>query len=248
MAYLPQVENIFTNLTVKENLKIAGYALNETQYQDGLELALQTFPELKNLIGRRARHSRRRKTISCNLYGPCSQSANVDAGRTDSSALTKTDRYYVPEDRFSQRQTRTCNRLGGARRSKSVRNRRRSLRTSQRWSGIPRESPGTDRARELREILHGRLLACLGSSKVQNAPRFLAWTMNLEIGKRRARWTSLRTSSIVAEDSIVYAVMNMSIEGYLNSVGVHSVTHNVDGPTVTAQIRCADCMFRFRRS
>ena len=55
MAYLPQVENIFTNLTVQENLKIAGYALNETQYRDGLELALQTFPELKNLIGRRAR-------------------------------------------------------------------------------------------------------------------------------------------------------------------------------------------------
>ena len=55
MAYLPQVDNIFTNLTVQENLKIAGYALNENQYQDGFELALQTFPELKNLIGRRAR-------------------------------------------------------------------------------------------------------------------------------------------------------------------------------------------------
>jgi branched-chain amino acid transport system ATP-binding protein len=55
MAYLPQVENIFTNLTVQENLKIAGYALNEASYIDGLELALETFPEMKTLIGRRAR-------------------------------------------------------------------------------------------------------------------------------------------------------------------------------------------------
>lgn len=55
MAYLPQVENIFTNLTVQENLKIAGYALDEASYSDGLELALETFPELKALIGRRAR-------------------------------------------------------------------------------------------------------------------------------------------------------------------------------------------------
>jgi len=36
-------------------VSVAGYALDENQYQDGFELALQTFPELKNLIGRRAR-------------------------------------------------------------------------------------------------------------------------------------------------------------------------------------------------
>ncbi|HID17386.1 TPA: ABC transporter ATP-binding protein, partial [Candidatus Bathyarchaeota archaeon] len=54
MAYLPQVENIFTNLTVEENLKIAGYALNEDSYLDGLELALGAFPELKAFMKRKA--------------------------------------------------------------------------------------------------------------------------------------------------------------------------------------------------
>jgi branched-chain amino acid transport system ATP-binding protein len=54
MAYLPQVENIFTNLTVEENLKIAGYVLDEPSYIDGLQLALNTFPELNGLMKRRA--------------------------------------------------------------------------------------------------------------------------------------------------------------------------------------------------
>ncbi len=47
MAYLPQLENIFTNLTVEENLKIAGYTLNESSYREGLKLAFEVFPELK---------------------------------------------------------------------------------------------------------------------------------------------------------------------------------------------------------
>jgi len=54
MVYLPQVENIFTNLSVEENLKIAGYALDESSYLSGLDLALGVFPELKNLMKRRA--------------------------------------------------------------------------------------------------------------------------------------------------------------------------------------------------
>lgn len=53
MAYLPQVENVFSNLTVEENLKIAGYTLNQASYKDGLELALNAFPELKSLMKRR---------------------------------------------------------------------------------------------------------------------------------------------------------------------------------------------------
>ncbi len=54
MAYLPQVENIFTNLTVEENLKIAGYSLDESSYLEGFKLALDIFPELRDLIQRRA--------------------------------------------------------------------------------------------------------------------------------------------------------------------------------------------------
>ncbi len=54
MAYLPQVENIFTNLTVEENLRIAGYALDQATYFDGLDIAIHAFPELKAMMKRRA--------------------------------------------------------------------------------------------------------------------------------------------------------------------------------------------------
>ncbi|AKB47089.1 Branched-chain amino acid transport ATP-binding protein LivF [Methanosarcina sp. Kolksee] len=46
IAYLPQIENIFTNLTVEENLKIADYILENGEYRDQLDLALEVFPEL----------------------------------------------------------------------------------------------------------------------------------------------------------------------------------------------------------
>jgi len=54
IAYLPQLENIFTNLTVEENLKMAGYVLDEASYLDGLEMALGVFPELKAFMKRKA--------------------------------------------------------------------------------------------------------------------------------------------------------------------------------------------------
>ncbi|MEM3072676.1 MAG: ATP-binding cassette domain-containing protein, partial [Candidatus Bathyarchaeia archaeon] len=54
MAYLPQVENVFTNLTVEENLRIAGYTLDEASYQEGLTLAYEAFPELMAFKRRRA--------------------------------------------------------------------------------------------------------------------------------------------------------------------------------------------------
>lgn len=50
IAYLPQIENIFTNLTVEENLRIAGYILENGQYRERLELALEVFPELKKKL------------------------------------------------------------------------------------------------------------------------------------------------------------------------------------------------------
>lgn len=47
IAYLPQVENIFTNLTVEENLRIAGYTLKNEEYKERLNLVKEIFPELK---------------------------------------------------------------------------------------------------------------------------------------------------------------------------------------------------------
>jgi branched-chain amino acid transport system ATP-binding protein len=50
IAYLPQVENIFTNLTVEENLKMAGYILENEEFRERRDLALEVFPELKKRL------------------------------------------------------------------------------------------------------------------------------------------------------------------------------------------------------
>lgn len=54
MAYLPQTENVFSNLSVKENLMIAGYGLEGETLKDRIDSALEFFPELKNHLKRRA--------------------------------------------------------------------------------------------------------------------------------------------------------------------------------------------------
>ncbi len=54
IAYLPQTDNIFTNLTVEENLKIAGYTLEKDELKDRIDLALEVFPELKYQLKRKA--------------------------------------------------------------------------------------------------------------------------------------------------------------------------------------------------
>jgi len=54
LAYLPQIENEFVNLTVEENLKIAGYILEKDELKDRIDLALDIFPELKYHINRKA--------------------------------------------------------------------------------------------------------------------------------------------------------------------------------------------------
>ncbi len=54
IAYLPQTDNVFTNLTVEENLKIAGYTLEKDELKDRVDLALDVFPELKYQLKRKA--------------------------------------------------------------------------------------------------------------------------------------------------------------------------------------------------
>jgi branched-chain amino acid transport system ATP-binding protein len=50
IAYLPQTENVFTNLTVKENLRISGYMLEQDEYEKRLESSLSHFPQLNQYI------------------------------------------------------------------------------------------------------------------------------------------------------------------------------------------------------
>ncbi len=46
VAYLPQTENVFTNLTVRENLRLAGYTVKEDDYPSRVKAALELFPQL----------------------------------------------------------------------------------------------------------------------------------------------------------------------------------------------------------
>lgn len=54
IAYLPQVDNIFINLTVEENLRMAGYVLEEGEYLERRNLALEIFPDLKDRLKQNA--------------------------------------------------------------------------------------------------------------------------------------------------------------------------------------------------
>lgn len=47
IAYLPQVENVFSELTIEENLKMAAYTLNEEEAEKRIKEVLDFFPVLK---------------------------------------------------------------------------------------------------------------------------------------------------------------------------------------------------------
>ena len=59
VAYLPQTDNVFTNLTVRENLRLAGYTVQESDYPQRVKVALELFPQLSKYLG----------TKSANLSG-----------------------------------------------------------------------------------------------------------------------------------------------------------------------------------
>lgn len=46
IAFLPQTDNVFTNLTITENLKLAGYTINQNDYRTRLKRIFQLFPQL----------------------------------------------------------------------------------------------------------------------------------------------------------------------------------------------------------
>jgi len=50
LAYLPQTDNVFTVLTVKENLRLAGYTVSESDYPERLKAALELFPQLSRYL------------------------------------------------------------------------------------------------------------------------------------------------------------------------------------------------------
>lgn len=55
IAYLPQTNNVFENLTVEENLKMAGYSLSKEEFGPNVSKVLDFFPQLKLYMKRKAR-------------------------------------------------------------------------------------------------------------------------------------------------------------------------------------------------
>src|SRR5579864_6100591 len=50
VAYLPQTESVFTQLTVAENFKMAGYTVPEDEFDSRLKVGLGMFPQLTNYL------------------------------------------------------------------------------------------------------------------------------------------------------------------------------------------------------
>jgi branched-chain amino acid transport system ATP-binding protein len=54
VAYLPQTENVFTNLTVQENITLAGYTLGQDQAEQRVKDVLEIFPQLRQYVSTKA--------------------------------------------------------------------------------------------------------------------------------------------------------------------------------------------------
>ena len=54
IAYLPQTQNVFTNLTVDENITLAGYTLGKEQVDQRVKEVLEIFPQLKRYMSTKA--------------------------------------------------------------------------------------------------------------------------------------------------------------------------------------------------
>jgi len=54
IAYLPQVENVFSNLKVRENLMMSAYLMDEASAREKTKRLLAMFPVLQSLADRRA--------------------------------------------------------------------------------------------------------------------------------------------------------------------------------------------------
>ena len=74
LAYLPQTESVFTQLTVAENFKMAGYTVLDTEFDSRLKTGLDMFPQLSNYLKSKVSESeRRRKADGCDDDGFDSQ-------------------------------------------------------------------------------------------------------------------------------------------------------------------------------
>jgi ABC-type branched-subunit amino acid transport system ATPase component len=54
VGYVPQIDDVFAPLTVRENLEMGGYLLKSREVPARLERVLEVFPQLRKMVGRRA--------------------------------------------------------------------------------------------------------------------------------------------------------------------------------------------------
>lgn len=54
VGYVPQIDDVFPPLSVKENLEIGGYLLKRNEVQERIEAVLEFFPKLKVMMTRKA--------------------------------------------------------------------------------------------------------------------------------------------------------------------------------------------------
>jgi branched-chain amino acid transport system ATP-binding protein len=54
VGYVPQVDDVFAPLTVRENLEMGGYLLHHKQVAERIERVLAVFPRLRAMLGRSA--------------------------------------------------------------------------------------------------------------------------------------------------------------------------------------------------
>ncbi len=54
IGYVPQIDDVFPPLTVKENLEIGGYLLSRHEVPPRIDAVLEFFPRLKSMMSRRA--------------------------------------------------------------------------------------------------------------------------------------------------------------------------------------------------
>lgn len=55
LAYLPQVGSTFEDLTIKENLRMAGYTMNKGDRSERMEKVLDIFPILRNYVDEKSK-------------------------------------------------------------------------------------------------------------------------------------------------------------------------------------------------
>ena len=80
IAYLPQTDNVFSNLTVRENLKIAGYVVDKDEIRERMDTVLDLFPELEGFMNRKAGGLERwREAVCCDRISSYKKIHGTDA-------------------------------------------------------------------------------------------------------------------------------------------------------------------------